>query len=130
MYDSTAYAIMVFSPVIYLQLQLSIRYTILYSILRKQHSNTFLKKHRGNYIQWMFFRNFKPEIGPLWHHLNALVVLLEVISIFLAVIYLVLWLVGHVLLMKWIPWAWAVLDMACYLFFILKRAHDRLRAKE
>jgi hypothetical protein len=122
----TAYLLMILSPVALLVPYLNIRYSIVYSVLRKNHSKTYLKKNKGSFGNRMFFHSYKAELGRGWYWVNAAALLLELFSLGLALAYLLLWIVGYTLQFLWIPQVWAHIIIAIYALYILKLLYDKL----
>lgn len=127
--DSVAYSLMVFSPVVFLQLWLNIRYDIVYISLRSNHSKSYLKKNKGTFLDWLFFKKYRDELNRLLYICHACLLWLLAASILLAVIYGFLWLLGHRIQHEWIPWLYAVLDIVVAGLFILKNIYDKFMRK-
>ena len=128
MSDSAAYLLMILSPIALFVPYLNIRYSIVYSVLRKKHSKTYLKKNKGPFWNWVFFCGYKKEIGRGWYFVNTAAVLLEMLSLLFAVVYLVLWMAGHTLQIAWIPWIWAYGIIVIYGLYVIKLLSDKLTA--
>ncbi len=126
MSDLAAYLVIVLSPVVLLVPYLNIRYSIVYSVLRKKHSKTYLKKNKGTFWNWLFFCGYKKEIGRGWYFVNAAAVLLEMLSLLFAAVYLVLWVIGHTLQIVWIPWVWVDGIIVIYGLYVIKLLYDKL----
>ena len=127
--DSVAYSLMVFSPMIFLQLWLNIRYDVVYISLRSKHSKTYLKRNKGTFWEWLFFKKYKDELNKRLYICHTCLLWLVIISILLAVIYGVLWLGGHHIQYKWIPWLYVELDILGAGLFVLKIIYDKVMHK-
>lgn len=127
MHNDTAYAIMVFSPAIYWQLLLNIRYTIVYTYLRSKHSKTYLKKHSGSWISRVFFHRYKHELGKLWYHTNVCLVFLTFLGTLFAIVYLLLWIMGYAISIMLIPYSFLGIDIACIVILSIINISNRLK---
>lgn len=127
--DSVAYPIMIFSPMIFLQLWLNIRHDIVYINLRGKHSKTYLKKNKGSFWDWLFFMKYRDELDRRLYICHTCLLWLGTLSILLAVIYGFLWLLGHRIQHEWIPWLYAELDIVVTGLYILKIIYDRVMRK-
>lgn len=127
--DSVAYSLMVFSPMIFLQLWLNIRFDIVYISLRSKHSKTYLKKNKGMFWDWLFFNKYRDELNRRLYICHTCLLWLVAASILLAVIYGFLWLVGHAIQHEWIPCLYAELDIVVIGLYILKITYDKVMRK-
>lgn len=124
--NTTAYMVIVFSPILYIQLQLNLRYSIVYSKIRRLHSKSFIKKNKGSFVEMLFMKHFKGDIGLFWYSLNFVTLVLTMLSLTMSIIYLVLWISGHQIQAVWVPWTWVYLDIVCSLLYLVKHTYDKL----
>lgn len=127
MHDTTVYTIMVFSPVIYWQMFLNIRYTIVYTHLRSKHSKTFLKKHSASWISWLFLKKFKQELRKVWYYTNTCLVYLVFLRTLVAIVYLILWLSGHAISIMLIPYTFFSIDMFCIISLTITQVCNKIQ---
>lgn len=127
--DSVAYSLVVFSPILLLQLWLSIRYDIAYISLRGKHSKTYLKKNKGTFWDRLFFKKYRGELGKRLYFCHACLLWMTAISMLLAILYGLLWFVGHSIQHEWVPRLYARLDIMITCFFMLKLIYDKVIRK-
>ena len=127
--DKTAYLIMVLSPLVFLLLFLSVRYTVVYGILRKQHSRTFIEKQKGQGLTWLLLSNFKQDMGSVWFGFHGFTLLAMALSICLAVGYLLLWIGKYPLKSYLLPHIMATADILAYLIFAIKAIGNKIHGR-
>ena len=127
--DSVAYSLIVFSPMLFLHLWLNIRYDAVYISLRSKHSKTYLKKNKGTLCDMLFFKKYKDQLDRRLYVLHGCLLWIVIISILLAAVYGVLWLVGHHIQHKWLPWLYVEFDIGVTGLFILKLIYDKVMHK-
>lgn len=124
---SASYGIMVLQPIVFMILKISVSYHIRHMILRQFHSKTFIDKNKGNYLQSFFYWNFRKEINWFWFASNLICGFLCILSLPISMIYLILWVIGHVLLfpeivtvVAWfISLMYSVHFISSFIYFIL-----------
>lgn len=93
--DITAnYCIMILSPVFFWIMKITFSYEI-YETLRKKHSKSYIKKHKGNFLQRYFYFNFKSEINKVLYYFHFVLCILCILGIFFGIVYLLFWCVGY-----------------------------------
>ena len=127
--NSVAYSLIVFSPILFLQLWLSVRYDVVYISLRSKHSKTYLKKNKGTFWDWLFFKKYKDQLAKGLYICHAFLLWLVAISILLAAVYGFLWLMQYRIRYEWIPWLYVGLDIVVTSLFILKLIYDKVKCK-
>ncbi len=93
--DTYNYLIMILSPLFFLISKLSLQYSILYDNLRKKHSKTYIRKSKGNLFKSFFLINFKKDIKIGLYLSNIIIGVLFILSVFISIIYLFLWIVDY-----------------------------------
>ena len=127
--NTAAYCLMVFSPILFIQLWLNIRYDIQYVHLRGKHSKTYLEKNRGSFWEWLFYKNFQNELDKGQYLSHSALLWLVMISLVVAMVYGVLYLAKHQIQYYWIPRLYAELDIVVANLFVLKNIHDKVKHK-
>lgn len=84
--DIARYLIIFLSPVVFLLTLLSYRGHI-YNNLKKNHSKSFIKKHKGNTIQNLFYLKFKHEINKIQYIINLFLLCMFMLSVLLCIVY-------------------------------------------
>lgn len=123
--NGVIFCIMIFSPIVFLISKLSIHYTIIFDILREKHSKTFIKKHKGSFIQSYFVYNFKKEIGKGWFLINALLGILLLISLIFAFIYFILFVFDYHFQSTAIPELVLRLDVILTYFHVISLIYNK-----
>lgn len=124
--NSAAYLIMILSPLLWLVSKLSVHYTIMYDIIRKKHSKSYVKKNSGNLFEKYFLWNFKNEIKPLPFYSNALLGLLVIIGSVSSIVYLFLAAIGYELHIFILPTIVCWFDIFLCTMRIFRQISDRL----
>lgn len=126
MTDTAAYLIIMLSPMVYALLMLNIRYTIVYTVLRKKHSHTYLKKHRGRFLERVYFRKFKTEISFPLYCANWFLSVFTVSSILISLICLLVCVLSNSTHLKLIAQWYLKADVLFILVLTIKQIYDRL----
>jgi hypothetical protein len=126
---TAAYLIIILSPMVYLLLVLNIRYTIIYDVLRKKHSDTYLKKHMGGFWGKVYFRHFKTEISLPLYYANWFVTIFTASSVLISSVCLLVCVFGSSTQLKMIAHWYLKADVLFVLALTIKQIYDKLAKK-
>lgn len=121
-----AYLIMILSPLLWLVSKLSVHYTIMYDIIRKKHSRSFVKKNGGSLFKRYFLWNFKDEIKFIPFYSHAILGILVMIGFASSIVYLMLAAVGHELHITILPIIVCWFDIFLGIARVVRLISDRL----
>lgn len=114
------YFLVVFSPVLFLQLLLSLRYIAVNEKLREHHSKKYIKKHYGNLWEYLNLLRFRKELPKALYFSYEFILWVILISVPVAIVYGILWLAGCPIFPEWLPWLYVGTDIIlCFCNLVL-----------
>lgn len=129
MTGTAAFLILTLSPIIYLMLFLNVRYTIVYTVLRKKRSRTFLKKHSGNFKDRVFLKRFKSEIDLLYY-INGFLVIWVASSVIISFFCIIILMIEDGFCVDLFAQVYLKLDIVTIVVLTIKQIYDKILKRE
>ena len=124
--DGAYYGVMIFMPIIWWILKISLSYRIYYIILRQSHSKTYIRRNKGSFWKAYLAWNFRFELSPIIFIANSIVGVILLISFPISLCYFTLWIINHKIICPVIVYCWILLILIAWFIHTIACIYDRV----